>query len=259
MLDENGKSCVNLSSHVGKEEDIVNSLECLADGFLHLEPILVVQCLEISQILLLVFLSRHCFISLLMQFTVQLLNQVKTIISAFKHKKINHITNCFKLGFLKINSFLNIEHINAIIVYGHVSLCVMHILENEHRKALYILSTIDEYLDSNDALLCLIYYLRAFVNFNLEDFDVALYYLSQMTNCLMEPFVKSRCYLLLGRTYSKLGNSNLAIETFEKESKFKKIIAYYMSQHYEQNNMQFTQMMVLERAIKVMFIIILFL
>lgn len=255
MLHENGKSCVNLSSHVGKEEDIVNSLECLSDGFLHLEPILIVQCLEISQILILIFLSRHCFTSLLMHFTMQLLNHVKNIISAFKHKKINYITDCFKLGFLKINSFLNIEHFNTIIVSGHVSLCIMHILENEHRKALYILSTIDEYLDSNDELLCLVYYLRALINFNLEDFNVALYYLSQMSNCLMEPFVKSRCYLLLGRTYSKLGNSNLAIDTFEKlrETEFKKIMAYYMSQHYEQNSMQFTQMMVLERAIKVIF------
>jgi len=69
----------------------------------------------------------------------------------------------------------------------------------------------------------------------------------------MEPFIKSRCYLLLGRTYSKMGNSESAINTFEKlrTTEFNKIMAYYMSQHYEMNNMQFTQMMVLEQAIKV--------
>lgn len=257
MLHENGKSRVNLSSYVGKEEDLVNSLECLSDGFLNLEPILVVQCLELSQILLLVFLSRNCFTSLLVHFTTQLMNQVKIIMSAFKHKKMSHISNCFKLGLLQINSFLNTENFKTIIISGHVSLSMKHILENEFRQALCTLSTIDDYLEADDELFCLVYYLKALVNFNLEELEVALYYLSLMSNCLMEPFIKSRCYLLLGRTYSKLCNSDLAIATFEKlkETEFNKIMAYYMSQHYEQNDMQFTQMMILEQAIKVMFII----
>jgi hypothetical protein len=48
----------------------------------------------------------------------------------------------------------------------------------------------------------------------------------------------------------------LAIQSFEKlkGSEFNNIIAYYMSQHYEMNNMQFMQMVVLEQAIKVMLI-----
>lgn len=255
MLYESGKSVLNLSSHVGKEHDIIDSLECLSNKFLSLEPILVVQCLEISQILLFVFLSRRqCFTSLLVHFTTQLIDKIKTLTSAFNIKKSNNISNCFKLGISRINTFLNAEHINTIIVSGHVGLCLQNILENQYRQALCALSTVDQYLEPNSELFCLACYLRALVNFNLEEFEVTLYYLSQIADHLMEPFIKSRCYLLLGRTYSKMGNNDLAISTFEKlkTTQFNKIMAYYMSQHYEMNNMQFSQMMVLEQAIKVM-------
>lgn len=242
-----------MSSLVDKEEDILHSLECLSNRFLSLEPILVVQCLEISQVLLLVFLSRRGFTSLLTNFTTQIINQSKTISCNFKHSKHNFIRNCFKLGPIKMNTFLDIEHINTIVVSAHVALCIKHILENQHRQALFTLSSVDQFLDPNDELFCLICYLKALVNFNLEEFEVTLFYLSQMINCLMEPFIKSRCYLLLGRTHSKMGNGDLALESFEKlkETKYNKIMAYYMSQHYEINNMQFTQIMVLEQAIKV--------
>lgn len=256
MLHENGMSIVNSSSHVGKEHSILNCLESLSNGFLRLEPILVVQCLEMSQILLLVFLSRHCFTSLLVYFTTQLIDQIKTIMSAFKQKQSKHVLKCFKLGLSKINDFLDIENITTIIVCSHVSLCVKYILDNQYRQALYTLSTIDQYLNPNDELYCLMCYLKALINFNLEEFEVTLYYLSQMAHCFMEPFTKSRCYLLLGRTHSKMGNGDLAISTFEKlkETKFNKIMAYYMSQHYEENNMYFTQMLVLEQVIKVIII-----
>lgn len=253
VLYANGKSIVNLSSLVDKEEDILHTLECLSNKFLSLEPILIVQCLEISQILLLVFLSRRCFTSLLTNFSTQMINQIKIITSNFKHNKHIFISNCFKLGLSKINTFLDIEYINTIVISAHVSLCIKYILENQNRQALFTLSTVDEFLNSNDELFCVICYLKALVNFNLEDFEVTLFYLSQMMNCLMEPFIKSRCYLLLGRTHSKMGNSDLALETFEKlkETKYNKIMTYYMSQHYEINNMQFSQVMVLEQAIKV--------
>lgn len=253
MLNESGNNDLNLSSHIGIEQDIVNCLECLSNRFLSLEPILVVQCLEISQTLLLVFLSKRCFTSLLVNFTIKLIDKIKIIICAFKHKKSDHITNCFKLGLFKINNFLNIEDINTIIVSGHVSLCIKHILENQNRQALCTLNTVDQYLNSNDDLFSLMNYLKAFINFNLEEFDVTLYYLSQISEYLMEPFIKSRCYLLFGRTHSKMGNNDLAISTFEKlrESGFEQIMAYYMSQHYEINNMHFSQIMVLEQAIKV--------
>lgn len=253
MLHESGKSVVNLSSHVGKEQDILDSLECLSNKFLSLKPLLVVQCLEISQMLLFVFLSRRYFTSLLVHFTMQLIDQIKTIMSAFNFKKPNVISNCFKLGISKINTYLDTEHIKTIIVSGHVCLCINNILENQYQSALSALSTIDQYLETNSELFYLACYLKALVNFNLEEFEVTLYYLSQMANCLMEPFMKSRCYLLLGRTYSKMGNSESALSTFEKlrTTEFNKIMAYYMSQHYEMNNMQFTQMMVLEQAIKV--------
>lgn len=245
---------MNLSSLVDKEEDILNCLECLSNKFLSLEPILVVQCLEISQILLLVFLSRRCFTTLLVHFTTQIINETKTITRAFEHSKHRFIGNCFKLGLSKINTLLDLEQVKSIVVSAHVSLCIKYILENQHRQALCILSTADQFLNSNDELFCVIRYLNALVYFNLEEFEKTLYHLSQMTNCLMEPFIKSRCHLLLGRTQSKMGNSDLAIETFEKlkETKYNKIMAYYLSQHYEMNNMQFAQIMVLEQAIKVM-------
>lgn len=253
MLHENGMSDVNLSSHFGEEQDILNCLECLSNKFLRLEPIIVVQCLEISQILLLLFLSKRCFTSLLVNFTMQTIDQIKNLMCAFKHKKSNHITNCFKFGLTKINNFLNMEDIKTIIVSGHVSLCIKHILENQYRQVLCTLNTVDEYLNSNDELFCLVNYLKAFANFNLNEFEVTLFYLSQISDYLMEPFIKSRCYLLSGRAHSKIGNSDLAINTFEKlkEFGFDKIMAYYMSQHYEINNMQFSQIMVLEQAIKV--------
>lgn len=242
-----------MSSHIGKEQNILNCLECLSNRFLSLEPILVVQCIEISQLLLLVFLSKRSFTSLLVNFTMQLIDQIKIILGAFKLKKSDHTTNCFKLGLSKINNFLGIEDIKTIIVSGHVSLCIKHILENQYRQALYTLNTVDQHLNSDDELFGLVNYLKALINFNLEEFEVTLYYLSQMSDDLMEPFIRSRCYLLFGRTYSKMGNSDLAISTFEKlkESGFEKIMAYYMSQHYEINNMQFSQIMVLEQAIKV--------
>lgn len=258
MLNENGNSIVNMSSLIDNEEDLLNSLECLSNRFLSLKPILVVQCLEISQILFLVFLSRRSFASLLVNFTVQFLDQIKTIMVAFEHNKSEQIANCFKLGISKINVFLDVEHIRTIVVSSHVSLCIKHVLENQHRQALCTLSTIDQYLDSNDDLYCLMCYLKALINFNLEEFEVTLYYLSEMVNCLMEPFIKSRYFLLLGRTHSKMGNSDLAIAAFEnlKETKFNKIMAYYMAQHYEMNNMQFTQIMVLENTLKVILKII---
>lgn len=253
MLYENGNSIVNLSSLVDLEEDVLNSLEHLSNRFLSLKPILVVQCLEISQILFLVFLSRCSFESLLVHFTLHFLDQFKTISVAFKHKKSNQIANCFKFGFSKINVFLDTEHIRTIIVSSHMSLCIKHVLENQHRQALCILNTVDQYMDSNDNLYCLVYYLKALVNFNLEEFQVTLYYLSEMVNCLMEPFIESRYFLLLGRTHSKMGNSDLAIRALEKlkETKYNMIMAYYMSQHYEINNMQFTQILVLENTLKV--------
>lgn len=254
MLRENEMSIVNSSSHIGKEQSLLNCLESLSNEFLRLEPILVVQCLEMSQILLLVFLSRQCFTSLLLHFTVQLIDQIKTITSAFKQKQPKHIFKCYKLGISKINDFLDTENnVKSVIVCSHVSLCVKYILDNQYDQALCALSTIDQYLDPNDELFCLVCYLKAMINFNLKEFEVTLYYLSQMARCLMEPFTKSRCYLLLGRTHSKMGNGDLAIITFEKlkEFKFNKIMAYYMSQHYEENNMHFTQMMVLEQVIKV--------
>lgn len=253
VLHENGNSVVNLSSLVDNEEDILNSLEHLSNRFLSLKPILVVQCLEISQILLLVFLSRCSFASLLVHFTVQFLDKIKTIMVAFKHKKCDQIANCFKLGLTKINVFLEAELIRTVVVSSHVSLCIMHVLENQHRQALCTLSTVDQHLDSNDDLYCLVCYLKALLNFNLKEFEVTLYYLSEMCNCLMEPLMNSRYFLLLGRTHSKMGNSDSAITVFEKlkETKFNKIMAYYMSQHYELNGMQFTQMMVLENALKV--------
>jgi len=249
-----GKNNVNLSTHVGVEQDILNTLERLSNRFLSLEPLLVVQCLEISQLLMLVFLSRRCFTSALAQFTKQLLDQIDTIMCAFKYKKSNCVANCFKLGLLKINIFLDAENaMKTIIVSAYVTLSVGHILENQHLQALCTLSTVDRYLDPDDELFSLVYYLKALANFNSGEHEVALYYLSQIADCLMEPFAKSRCYLLLGRAYSVMGNNDLTISTFEKlqNSAFNKIMAYYMSQHYERNNMQFTQIMVLEQAIKV--------
>lgn len=255
MLDESGKSNINLSLHVGNEQDVIHALECLSNEFLSLEPILVVQCIEMSQILLLVFLSYYGTTSRLIHFTEQLIHNIKPIMCAFKYKKLNHITNCFKLGLLNINDFLDIKHIKTFIVSGHVALCIKHILENQHQQALCMLSTIDQYLDADNELFCLVYYLIAIANFNLETFDVTMYYLSKMNNYLIEPFIKSRYYLLLGRTYSKMRNGDLAVDSFEKlkESTFNKIMAYYMSCHYEQCNMQFTQMLVLDQAIKVTF------
>lgn len=243
---------------MGDEQDILNSLECLSNGFLGLEPILVVQCLEISQILLLIFLSQRRFTSLLVHFTLQLIDQIKTIMCAFEHKTSRHVTNCFKLGLSKINVFLDTEHIKTMIVSGHVSLCIRHILENQNQQALCSLATVESYLNQNDELFCLMCYLKALVNFNLEEFEVTLCYLSQMTECLMEPFIKSRCYLLLGRTHSKMGNSDLAVKYLEKlkDTEFNNIMAYYISKHYETNNMQFMQMVVLEHAIKVMLVLI---
>jgi len=248
-----GKNNVNLSTHVGVEQDTLNTLERLSNRFLSLEPLLVVQCLEISQLLMLVFLSRRCFTSALVQFTKQLLDQIDTIMCAFKHKKSNRVANCFKLGLSKINMFLDAEYVKTIVVSAHVSLSVGHILENQHLQALCTLNTVDRYLDPDDELFSLVCYLKALANFNSNEFEVALYYLSQMADCSMEPFVKSRCYLLLGRAHSVMGNNDLTISTFEKlqNSAFNRIMAYYMSQHYERNNMQFTQIMVLEQAIKV--------
>lgn len=252
---ESGRSIVNSSSHVGKEQDIVDCLEYLSNRCLSLKPILVVQCLEISQLLSFIFLSRHCFTSLLVNFTMQSIHTIKTIMCAFNRKQSCCIANCFKLGLSKINIFLDTEHIKTVIVNSHVSLCIKHILENEHQQALCILNTVDQYIDANDEqLFGLMCYLKALVNFNLGEFEETLYYLSQMADFLMDPFVKSRCYLLLGRTHSKMGNNEFAINTFEKLKtiEFNKVMAYYMSQHYEINNMQFTQMMVLEQAIKVL-------
>ncbi|XP_027852543.2 uncharacterized protein LOC114131500 isoform X2 [Aphis gossypii] len=252
VLHENGKSTVNFGSHVGNEQDILNSLECLANRFLSLEPILVVQCLEISQILLLIFLSRRSFTSLLVDFTMELIDKIKTITCAFKLKRPRHVVNCFKLGLSKINDFLDTEHIKTTIISGHVSLCIRHILENQNQQALCILNKMEQYMNQNDELFCLMCYLKALVNFNLDELEMALCYLSQMVEYPMETFVKSRCYLLLGRTHSKIGNSDLAIQSFEelKGSIFNNIMTYYMSQHYEMNNMQFMQMVVLEQAIK---------
>lgn len=252
VLHENGKSAINLGSLVGKEQDILNCLECLSNGFLGLEPILVVQCMEISQILLLIFLSRHSFSSLLVHFTTELMDQIKTITCAFKLNRPKHVVNCFKLGFSKINVFLDTEHIKTVIIIGHMSLCISHILENQYQQVLSTLDAMEQYLNQNDEFFCLMCYLKAFANFNLEELNASLCYLSQMTECLMEPFIKSRCYLLLGRTHLKLGNSDLAMQSLEKlkESEFCIIMAYYMSQHYEMNNMQFMQMVVLEQAIK---------
>jgi len=181
---------------------------------------------------------------------------VKTITCAFKLKKPRHVANCFKLGLSKINVFLDTESIKTIIISGHVSLCVRQILENQHQQALSTLNTMEQYLDQNDEFFCLMCYLKALANFNLEEFEITLCYLSQMVECLMEPFIKSRCYLLLGRTHLKMGNSDLALQSLEelKESEFNNIMAYYVSQHYGMNNMQFMQMVVLEQAIKVMLI-----
>lgn len=245
---------MNFSSLIGKEEDILHSLECLSNGFLTLEPILVVQCLEISQILLLVFLFRRIFTSLLVNFTKQFIDQIKIILCAFKQKKCDHVTNCFKLGLSKINGFLDIEHFETILLSAHVSLCIKDILDNQYPQALCTLSTVDQHLNADNELLCLVYYLKALANFNLEKFEATFYYLAQMTNCVMEPFIKSRYYLLLGQTHSKVSNIELAISTFEKlkDSEFNNIMAYYLSQHYELNDMQFTQMLVLEQAIQVM-------
>lgn len=253
MLHESGKSIINLSSHVGKEQDILNSLECLSNKFLNLQPILVVQCLEISQTLLFVFLIRNCFTSLLVHFTMELIDKIKTIINVLDKKKSCGFTNCFKLGISKINAFLDTKHIHSIIASSHISLCVKNTLDNQHRQALCALSTIDQYIDPKNNLFYLACYLKALVNFNLEDYEVSLYYLSQMTDFPMELFMKSRYYLLLGRTHSKMENNELAVNSFEKlkSSKFNKIMAYHLSQHYETNNMQFTQMLVLEQAIKV--------
>lgn len=255
-MHENGKSTVNLGSHVGNEQDILNSLECLSNGFLGLEPILVVQCLEISQLLLLIFSSQHSFASLLVPFTMEFIDQVKTIMFAFKLKKPRHVSNCFKLGLSKINVFLDTEHIKTIIINGHVSLCIRHILENHHQQALSTLNAMEQYLNQNDEFFCLMCYLKALTNFNLEELEITLCYLSQMVECLMEPFIKSRCYLLLGRTHLKMGNSDLGMQSLEKlkGSEFNNIMAYYMSQYYEMNDMQFMQMVVLEQAIKVMLI-----
>lgn len=250
-----------MGSHVGNEQDILNSLECLSNGFLSLEPILVVQCLEISQILLLIFLSRHSFTSLLVHFTMELIDQVKTITCAFKLKKPSHVANCFKLGLSKYNVFLDTEHIKTIVISGHVSLCIRHILENQHHQALFTLNTMEQYLlNQNDEFFCLMCYLKALANFNLEEFEITLCYLSQMVECLMEPFIESRCYLLLGRTHLKMGNSDLAMQSLEKlkDSEFSNIMAYYMSLHYEMNNMQFMQMVVLEQASKVKLVTIYF-
>lgn len=256
MLQETSDvSNINLSTHVGVEQDILNTLERLSNRFLVLEPLLVVQCLEISQLLFLVFLSRRCFASLLVNFTVQLLDQIKTITCAFKHKKPDHIDRCFKLGLSKINVILSTAYVKTIVVSGHVSLSIKQILENQHRQALCTLSTVSEYLDPDDKLFGLVYYLKALGNFYLDDLEVTLYYLSQTANYSIDSFMQSRCYLLLGRTHSKMGNNILAINAFEKlqKSEFNRIMVYYMSQHYERNNIQFSQIMVLEQAIKVIF------
>ncbi|XP_025198606.1 uncharacterized protein LOC112596938 [Melanaphis sacchari] len=252
VLHENGKSTVNFGSHVGNEQDILNSLECLANRFLSLEPILVVQCLEISQLLLLIFLSRRSFTTLLVHFTMELIDKIKTITCAFKLKRPSHVFNCFKLGLSKINVLLDTEHIKTIIICGHVSLCIKNILENQHQQVLCTLNQMDEYLSQNDEFFCLMCYLKALANYNLDEFEMTLCYLSQMVECPMEPFIRSRYYLLLGRTHSKMSNSDLAIQSFEKlkGSEFNNIMAYYMSQHYEMINMQFMQMVVLEQAIK---------
>lgn len=226
--------------------------------FLNLEPILVVQCLEIAQVLQLVFLSRRCFTMLLVPFAVQSIENIKTITYAFKlKKKNNYVDSCFKLGLLKMNALLDTDHIGSIIASCHVSLCIHYVLDNQYRQALCTLSTVDQYVVPDDELFCLVCYLKAFVNFNLEEFEVTLYYLSQMVNCSMEPFIRSRYYILLGRTRSKMNNGDLALSAFEKlkETEFHRIMAYYMSQHYEMNNMQFKQMIVLEQVIKVMLII----
>jgi len=189
---------------------------------------------------------------------MELIDQVNTIMCAFKLKKPRHVANCFKLGLTKINVFLDTEHIKTIIINGHVSLCIRHILENQHQPALSALNTMEQYLKQNDEIFCLMCYLKALANFNLEEFEIALCYLSQMAECLMESFIKSRCYLLLGRTHLKMGNSDLAMQSLEKlkGSEFNNIMAYYMSQHYEINDMRFMQMVVLEQAIKVMLITI---
>jgi len=258
---ETSRKCnVNLSTHIGVEQDIVNTLKQLSNRFLSLEPPLVVQCLEISQLLILVYLSRRCFASILVQFTMLVLDQIEIIMQAFKHKtSSNRVTDCFKLGLLKINTFLDADHIKTIVVSCHVSLCIKCISENQHQQAINILSTVDQYLDSDNELVCLVCYLKAFAHFNLDNFEEAFYYLSQMDDYLMEPFVKSRYNLLLGRIYSKMGNKELAISTFTKlqSSVFSRIMAYYMLQHYELNNLPFTQIMVLEQTIKVIYFIFL--
>jgi len=184
---------------------------------------------------------------------MELIDQAKTIMCAFKLKKPTHVANCFKLGLSKINVFLDTEHIKTLIINGHVSLCIRHILENQHTQALSTLNTMNQYLNKNDEFFGLMCYLKALASFNLEELEITLCYLSQMVECLMEPFIKSRCYLLLGRTHLKMGNSDLALQSFEKlkETEFNNIMAYYMSQNYEMNDMQFMQMVVLEQAIKV--------
>jgi len=192
---------------------------------------------------------------------MELIDQVKTITCAFKLKKPSHVANCFKLGLSKYNVFLDTEHIKTIVISGHVSLCIRHILENQHHQALFTLNTMEQYLlNQNDEFFCLMCYLKALANFNLEEFEITLCYLSQMVECLMEPFIESRCYLLLGRTHLKMGNSDLAMQSLEKlkDSEFSNIMAYYMSLHYEMNNMQFMQMVVLEQASKVKLVTIYF-
>jgi hypothetical protein len=124
---------------------------------------------------------------------MELIDKIKTITCAFKLKKSSHVADCFKLGLSKMNVFLDTEHIKTTIIIGHVSLCIRHILENQHQQALCTLNKMDQYLNQNDEFFCLICYLKALANFNLDEFEMALCYLSQMVECPMEFFIKSRC------------------------------------------------------------------
>ncbi|XP_050441484.1 uncharacterized protein LOC126846251 [Adelges cooleyi] len=252
VLQELDKNIINLSSHVGEEENILKSLEHLSNMFLCLEPILVIQCLEVSQILMQVFLCRQTYVTLFMDFISEILDKVNTIITTLKHKKSNIVFNCFKFGLSPINSFLSIDHINTVIITAHVSLCIGYTLERQHKQALSVLSTVDQYTDIKDQIFCLQCYLQAFANFNLEKYEDSFYYLAQMTNCSMDEFIRSRYYILLGRNYSKSEKSDMAISTFEKlkDSKYNRAMAFYMSQHYEYNSVKLTQILVLDQIIQ---------
>ncbi|XP_050523834.1 uncharacterized protein LOC126895701 isoform X2 [Daktulosphaira vitifoliae] len=252
VLQDTGKNVINLSSHVGQEQNVLHCLENISNMFICLDSLIVVECIEVTQILLLIFLTHQSCISLFFHFILKVLSQAQNIINSFKFKKNIQNFNCFKFGLLKINSFLSVNHINSIIGSLHISLCIGYILEHQYQEVITTLINIDQYIEFKDELFCLLCYVQAVANFNLEDYESTFYYLAQMDNCTMDLFMRSRCYLLLGRTYSKVGNSDMAIDAFEKlkDSKYNKIMAFYMFQHYEKNNMEITHLIVLDQVLK---------